>query len=80
MKEIKNYDYPLDEALKICKEYNMSEPLAYLFDKAGFYSDALELYVEVFSIYDLIFVIFSKDIEKFISKSHQKIGKREFFR
>ena len=48
MKEIKNYDYPLDEALKICKEYNMFEPLAYLFDKAGFYSDALELYVEVF--------------------------------
>ena len=52
MKEIKNYDYPLDEALKICKEYNMSEPLAYLFDKAGFYSDALELYVEVFLLLD----------------------------
>lgn len=48
MAELRNFDYPLDEAIRICKEFNMQESLAYLYDKAGFYHDAVALYIEVY--------------------------------
>jgi hypothetical protein len=72
MKEIKNFDYPLDEALKICKEYNMHESLAFLLEKAGFYSEALDLYFEVELIKIIKKCVNKKilDIKGVISEGH----------
>ena len=58
----------------------MSEPLAYLFEKAGFYSDALELYVEVFPWWDFnFFLTFFRRYWKIYFKKSSKNWKTRIF-
>jgi hypothetical protein len=37
--------FPLDEALKICKEYNIQEACAYLYIITGAIQNALDIYI-----------------------------------
>eukprot|EP01017_Pseudomicrothorax_dubius_P021471 TRINITY_DN2312_c0_g2_i2.p1 TRINITY_DN2312_c0_g2~~TRINITY_DN2312_c0_g2_i2.p1 ORF type:complete len:569 (-),score=142.51 TRINITY_DN2312_c0_g2_i2:600-2306(-) len=46
--ELRKYDYPLDQSVKICREFGNKKAVAFLLDKSGAAFDALELYLELF--------------------------------
>lgn len=76
--ELKNFDYPLDQCLKLCQEYNITEATAFLLERSGAVLEALKLYIEVFlkflKFFDL-FKIKKKIFEKNIQKAIRKIEK-----
>ena len=44
---LQNFKYPLDECIKVCAEYKVKEPWAYLETKRGGYPKALELHHQI---------------------------------
>lgn len=48
LQELKNFDYPLDQCLKLCKEHSMNEATAFLLERTGAVLEALILYLQVF--------------------------------
>ncbi len=46
--EVKRYPYPVDECLKICRQYDAKEGLAFFLDASGNIMEALAIYVEVY--------------------------------
>jgi len=48
LKEVSEYNYPLDECMKICKEYRVLDALALFTERAGNYMEALEITIGLF--------------------------------
>ena len=48
MKELKNWDYPLDESLELCKKYGMIEASAFILERTGAVNEALNLQTSVY--------------------------------
>ena len=47
LKELKENQYPLDESLKLCKEYGLKKAVGYLLERSGAITDAIDVYFEV---------------------------------
>ena len=45
---MKNNDYPLDDSLKLCREHNIQEAIAYLLKHSGAIPEALEINLSLF--------------------------------
>ena len=45
--EVERHNYPLEECLKICRDYNVKDALAFFLEKAGNIIDALDTWLEV---------------------------------
>ena len=48
LEEVKAYTYPLDECMKLCKEYNVKDALGFFLERAGNLTDALNIALELF--------------------------------
>lgn len=57
--ELKNYDYPLDESLKTCQKNGILDATAFLYERSGDITKAINLYFEV------IYTPFKQNILKF---------------
>lgn len=80
LQELKNFDYPLDQCLKLCKEHSMNEATAFLLERTGAVLEALILYLQVCLFFLKKTTITQKDFRKKYSKSDKKDRKRKEFR
>jgi len=64
--ELRSFDYPLDQCLKLCQEFKMNEATAFLLERSGAVLEALKLYIEViyYFIFFLVFIVFIKRFSK----------------
>lgn len=47
LEEVKKNTYPLDECLKICKENNAKDGLAFFLERAGNVTEAVDIMIDV---------------------------------
>jgi len=45
--EVKSYNYPLDECMKICKEYAVRDALSFFLERAGNLNEAVYIAFDV---------------------------------
>lgn len=45
--ELRKFDYPLDESLKICQQEGVLDATAFLYERSGDVTKAIHLYFEV---------------------------------
>lgn len=46
--EVRSNTYPLDECMKLCREYNVKNALAFFLERAGNLTEALSISLEVY--------------------------------
>lgn len=44
---LSEYEYPLDESLKLCRKYKKTEAVAYILERTGAVDEALDIYSKV---------------------------------
>lgn len=47
MDNLKNWEYPLDGSLKLCKKYKRNEATAFLLERTGASDEAISMYFQV---------------------------------
>jgi hypothetical protein len=55
LENLKKWEYPLDESLKLCRKFGKNEASAFLLERTGASDEALSLY---FQVKTLIFLVF----------------------
>lgn len=65
---LKNGHYPLDSALRICKEHKISDGIAFLFERSGKLMEAIDLHVKSFQE---AMKNYKNNPEKFIKKMNE---------
>lgn len=48
MLNLKERDYPLDQSIEICKNFDLKEPQAFLYLRSGNIEKVLNIYLEMF--------------------------------
>jgi hypothetical protein len=47
LQEVQKWDYPLDEALRLCKQHGVMDATAYLLERTGAIEEALAMHVRI---------------------------------
>ena len=60
--EVNSYSYPLDECMKLCKEYNVRDALSFFLERAGNLDQAVDI------AFDVKFIFFSLKLSSCLEK------------